>query len=930
MNLIEREKELKYLNTSLEVRSAIILVQGPVASGKTALLHEFADRSVAAGSSVIHATASRAESGYQFGVIRQLFSGWNISPERAGNIGLLLNDVVLSTILGEHQRAAAYVMEALWTELVNISEERPLVIIIDDIQYADTSSVKCILYFARRLRSSSIVIVLATSRHPWRENSSLQADLMLLAHSHTVRLRLLSQQGVARIVSEYLDVRTTDALAVAVYRASGGNPRLAIALVEDYRECRWKTGDELVPGDEFAQVVQSCLSRSDPEVLRCAQAMGVLEGPTHAALLGRMLGLPEDMAAGLLTELIEAGLVSAGRFRHPAIRSAVLGTMPPEHRADLHRLAAQAMHQENAPVRITARHLIAAAPAVDGWAAGILREAAELAMSECDLNLAIQCLQLVAQMSGTEPERAVVAAEIAAAEWRVDPGFVLRQLPGLSDAVRQGYLRGPRAARAILYQLWSGQPEEAIETLAEASRGEAETSVDGELLAVRLWGSRLYPGMSARLAPRGKGTPLHLVSQQLLAAMLLSADDEAADLNPSGPAAAGHAPDVATLDDTTLTYIVTAMAASLYSGRSEDMELWSAAFLDTVLLARSPMRRSRTWRGLCAAIRAAVNFRLGDLPEAQRQAGEAITQISPKSWGVLIGVPVTLLVLAATERGRLEEAGEYLAIPVPDTMFMTMLGPLYLFARGRYRQASGKLRFALRDFEICGQLLGNWDAERPGFVPWRMAAAMAHLGLGAHAEANGLLERGTGSRRGREYGLWLRARASMSSSREQILMLKEAIAVFQECGDRVETARSYADLSGVHEARGERGEARRMRRKATQLARQCGIETLQGTTAAGDGTEKSTITRPDEAADLSEAEHRVAALAAHGYTNQEIASKLYITVSTVEQHLTRAYRKLKVNRRSDLPWLPLTGEPGMNGSQTGTLQPGSPYSGIFP
>lgn len=52
---------------------------------------------------------------------------------------------------------------------------------------------------------------------------------------------------------------------------------------------------------------------------------------------------------------------------------------------------------------------------------------------------------------------------------------------------------------------------------------------------------------------------------------------------------------------------------------------------------------------------------------------------------------------------------------------------------------------------------------------------------------------------------------------------------------------------------------------------------------------------------LSEAERRVGALAAQGRTNREIASKLCITVSTVEQHLTRVYRKLSVKRRKDLP-----------------------------
>jgi DNA-binding CsgD family transcriptional regulator len=45
----------------------------------------------------------------------------------------------------------------------------------------------------------------------------------------------------------------------------------------------------------------------------------------------------------------------------------------------------------------------------------------------------------------------------------------------------------------------------------------------------------------------------------------------------------------------------------------------------------------------------------------------------------------------------------------------------------------------------------------------------------------------------------------------------------------------------------------------------------------------------------------VAALAADGYTNRQIARRLNVTVSTVEQHLTRVYRKLRISRRTDLP-----------------------------
>ena len=58
---------------------------------------------------------------------------------------------------------------------------------------------------------------------------------------------------------------------------------------------------------------------------------------------------------------------------------------------------------------------------------------------------------------------------------------------------------------------------------------------------------------------------------------------------------------------------------------------------------------------------------------------------------------------------------------------------------------------------------------------------------------------------------------------------------------------------------------------------------------------------PDQPPELSDSERRVAELAAQGHTNREISGLLYITVSTVEQHLTRVYRKLGLKSRADLP-----------------------------
>jgi DNA-binding CsgD family transcriptional regulator len=107
---------------------------------------------------------------------------------------------------------------------------------------------------------------------------------------------------------------------------------------------------------------------------------------------------------------------------------------------------------------------------------------------------------------------------------------------------------------------------------------------------------------------------------------------------------------------------------------------------------------------------------------------------------------------------------------------------------------------------------------------------------------------------------------------------------------------------------GELDRARMVARRASSMAKACHAEPLLERSSSRQ-TERHFVVRPDvieisgaaNTSTLSDAERRVATLAAQGYTNRQIARRLFITVSTVEQHLTRAYRKLNVNRRTDLP-----------------------------
>jgi DNA-binding CsgD family transcriptional regulator len=138
-------------------------------------------------------------------------------------------------------------------------------------------------------------------------------------------------------------------------------------------------------------------------------------------------------------------------------------------------------------------------------------------------------------------------------------------------------------------------------------------------------------------------------------------------------------------------------------------------------------------------------------------------------------------------------------------------------------------------------------------------------------------------------------------------LLRKSADMLAKSGDVFELALTVGELSRVCYALGDRNQARALKRRAAGLAKACGVE-LPGSAkssavAAGTpgrstrGTERAVS---DLASQLSQAELRVALLAASGHTNRQIAGMLYITISTVEQHLTRVYRKLQTRCRTEL------------------------------
>jgi DNA-binding CsgD family transcriptional regulator len=238
-------------------------------------------------------------------------------------------------------------------------------------------------------------------------------------------------------------------------------------------------------------------------------------------------------------------------------------------------------------------------------------------------------------------------------------------------------------------------------------------------------------------------------------------------------------------------------------------------------------------------------------------------------------------------------------------MFQTRFGLQYLHARAGYYLAVGKAESALGDILACADRMRVWELDHPALVPWRTEAAAAYLQLGDCDRARQLAQEQLARFGGRSRGLALRILATIGERRRRPELLNEAVDVFEQSGDRLELARALADLDYAHRALGDDDRARHAQAHAVRVARECRAEPIlralldshseqlpdEGQAEPAGGSAPSV---------LSGAEQRVAFLAALGHSNREIASQLFITVSTVEQHLTRVYRKLDVRNRKDL------------------------------
>jgi DNA-binding CsgD family transcriptional regulator len=829
---VEREKHFAALRQLLadctRGQGTLVIIRGPVACGKTWLLDSFAEAAGDHGAVVLTAMAVRGENVRPFSLVQELLAG---VTDDLGNGQAVHEAARLADAAVRNDRVTRATMGLLTRTLLDMATpERPLVLCADDVDYADRASLSWLEHVARHLRSEPALLLVTESALADAPRSGGEIDLLRRRQHHVLNVGPFSTAGITGLLERELATADAALLAPAVAKLTGGNPLLVSGLVEDGVVAG--TGG-LVAGTVYRRAVRACLERIDTATRRVGEALALLDGGASDSRIGRLLDLYPGSVAHARQALTAAGLVdSAGGWR-PEARTAVLEAMPTGARAQLHGRAARLLYGDGAsPVEVS-RHLSGSDSLDAPWTMTVFAAAADEAKTEPDVLDLLQCLRGALTVAADDRQRAELTTLVVGLEWRVAPELAYRRIPDLGEAVLRGHLRGAPAAQVVLNLLWSGQLSEAVAVLQRLLDDCELSAIGPALLTGWMWMSVLYPG---ELAFREMPTPPTALTThpriQLIAALgawMCDDLDEDAALSLAKQILRTARPEHAALGS-----ILTALAILISADCTED-----AAPLCDVLLAETELPTSAA---LLQATRAAIHLRQNEFADAEVCAGAALDLISVRSWGIGIGAPLSVLVLAAVGTGRLDAALEYLSTPVPDSMFQTVLALPYLYARGHFHLATASYASALSDFQNCADLMQRWGIDRPTFLPWRTTLAQAYLGLG-----------------------------------------------------EVEKARELVDeqLTRLHPRHGRaRGRTLQLRAATDDAARDRGTHDDADTEDLGpDG---------DQDAELTRAEQRVASLAVQGYTNRQIATMLYVTSSTVEQHLTRVFRKLNISKRTAL------------------------------
>ncbi|MFE0426216.1 AAA family ATPase, partial [Streptomyces sp. NPDC058953] len=659
----------------------LIMVSGGIASGKTALQEDLLDEAAGAGALTLSATGARDEQHIGAAVIDQLLTNSSLPIEIPSTSARPGGGTAAPA--GPDEYAGARLVRDVCDTLLGLARTRPVVIGVDDLHFADETSLKLLSQLQRRIRRTRLMIVL--TQPDWQHSPTrLSSHFARQPRFQAVQLAPLPPRSIARLLQESPDGAAdaaADEVAGRIHVLSAGNPLLVHALAEDYRDSGARR--RVAAGPAYSAAVQTLLERPDTQLLDVASAVAVLGRHGDIPHLAKLTGIDPDTVATLRGALQQAGLLVDGAFRHPAAGTAVLNVLTPSARTRLHTAAAELKYRAAAAATDVATHLITAADASATWSVPLLRRAAEQAMTADDVQFATKCLELALNATQDERERRALRRSIARSLFRVNPSAVNPYAAPLREAVLDGVSDHADCFAVMRHALWQGDRQTYLRArtalLAGGEPVDPQTMVELDLAYRWHFGPRpattgddgTRPEGAGAEGPGGAGAP-RTVPQRATpwshtADTLLRMWRQRGD----GATIAGAERILRNcrLGDTALEAIAMAISALVRAGRVDSAERWC------VTLSREAHQRSAvTWEAMLVALRADIVLRRGDIACAEDRARAALDMLGDQNWGASIVHPLSTLLMANIAARNLEEAARTQNRPVPTPAVSTLGG----------------------------------------------------------------------------------------------------------------------------------------------------------------------------------------------------------------------------------------------------------------
>jgi DNA-binding CsgD family transcriptional regulator len=887
----------RLLEAAREGHGGVLVVHGDPGVGKTALL-EYA-LETANDFRVVRTSGAEGELELDYAALQQLCSPLLALIERLPDPQRDALDVAFGLSAGQAPSSFLVGLAVLGL-LSEAAEQQPLLCMIDDAQWLDDASGAALAFVARRLLAERIALTFAT-----RDVGSR------LLRFPQLRVDPLGRRDARALLESILPARLDESVLERIVAETGGNPLAVLELPRGLTPGQLAGGFDLPAALPLSAGIEESFRRRLARLPRDARRLLLLaaaEPVGDPALLWRaahQLGIPETTTAAVESEGL-LRLDGEVAFRHPLVRSAVYGAAEPNERRVVHRALADATDPQIDPDR-RAWHRAQAASVPDEEVAAELEQSAARAQARGGFAAAAAFLERSVALT-IDPTRRANRA-LRAAEAKRTTGALDSAL-GLAAVAERGPLDDLQRAQLdvllgrIAFAGNRGNDASPL-MLKAASRLEhvdvrlaLETYLDALIAA--LFAGRLavdanayVVATAARAAPRSGEPPR--ASELLLDGLALLITDGYASGTAVLKQAISAFRDGDVSPDERLRW---SWAAGASAGLVWDHESWDVLTAREEELARQV--GALTVLPITLSTRAGVRVLTGDVAGANFLVDQVqvVTDASDNQ-----RLPNAALFVAAfrgeeSDARQLIEAvtkdslarGEGLAVAVASWATAVLCNGL-----GKYEDA---LRAASEALEDPNDLLYS------GWATVELIEAASRTGRTERTKPalEQFVERTDAS--GTDWALATQARC-----RAVLSGVDDAEALYREAIERLLPTRLRLDLARARLLYGEwlrrqsrRLDARNELRTAYEMFTDFGMNAFAERArielqATGEHARKRSV---DTLGQLTPQEEQIARLAAQGDTNREIAAQLFISTSTVEYHLRKAFRKLGVKSRTQL------------------------------